>query len=81
MPRCYVVFRGRAPGVYDHWEDCSKQVNGFRGNSYKSYNTRAAAEARWFIHLEEQKKNKWMKTLVAVAAAAAVLLTMLAVLW
>ena len=78
MPRCYVVFRGRVPGVYDHWDECSKQVNGFRGNSYKSYNTRAAAEARWFIHLEEQK-NKWMKTLVVAIAAVSVI--MLAVLW
>ena len=77
MPRCYVVFRGRVPGVYDHWDECSKQVNGFRGNSY---NTRVVAEARWFIHLEEQK-NKWMKTLVAVEAAVAVSLIMLAVLW
>ena len=77
MPRCYVVFRGRVPGVYDHWDECSKQVTGFRGNSYKYYNTRAAAEARWFIHLEEQK-NKWMKTLVAAAAVSVI---MLAVLW
>ena len=79
MPR-YVVFRGRVPGVYDHWDECSKQVNGFRGNSYKSYNTRAAVEARWFIHLEEQK-NKWMKTLVVAAAAATLSVIMLAVLW
>ena len=35
MARCYVVFIGRLPGVYDHWEDCVKQVTGFRGNYYK----------------------------------------------
>ena len=75
MARCYVVFKGRLPGVYDHWEDCVKQVTGFRGNYYKGYNTRAAAEARWFIHLEDLKKEKRKKTLVA-----AVSLTMLAVL-
>ena len=75
MARCYVVFIGRMAGVYDHWEDCVKQVIGFRGNYYKGYSTRAATEARWFIHLEDLKKEKRKKTFVA-----AVSLTMLAVL-
>ena len=24
----YVVFKGRVPGVYEHWEDAHRQVNG-----------------------------------------------------
>jgi viroplasmin and RNaseH domain-containing protein len=42
----YVVYRGRVPGVYVHWEDCLKQVNMFKGNSYKGYKTMVDAEAR-----------------------------------
>ena len=75
MARCYVVFIGRVPGVYDHWEDCVKQVTGFRGNYYKGYNTRAVTEARWFIHLVDLKKEMRRKNLVATVS-----LTMLGVL-
>ncbi|KAL9432242.1 hypothetical protein AB3S75_027291 [Citrus x aurantiifolia] len=46
MPRGkhYVVFLGRAPGIYDSWSECQRQVIGFQGNSYQSYPTRAKAE-------------------------------------
>ena len=27
----YVVWEGRAPGVYDSWEECEEQVKGFPG--------------------------------------------------
>ena len=43
----YVVYKGKVPGVYEHWEDCLKQVNGFEGNSYKGYKTKKEAEAQW----------------------------------
>jgi hypothetical protein len=50
----YVVYRDRVPGVYIHWEDCLKQVNMFKGNSYKGYKTTTEAEARWRNHLREE---------------------------
>lgn len=84
MPRCYVVYKGWVPGVYDEWEDCQKQVNKFSGNCYKGYPTRELAEARWRIHLlGEQRNNNRMKTLMIVLP---VLLTAIAgvlysVLW
>ena len=45
--RWYVVYIGHVPGVYEHWEDCLKQVNKFEGNSYKGYKSKEDAEARW----------------------------------
>ena len=73
MPKWYVVYKGRVPGVYDEWDDCLKQVNKFKGNSYKGYKSREKAEARWMNHLrEERKKNR--------IAVIAVLLTVIAVL-
>ena len=57
----YVVYKGKVPGVYDEWEDCRKQVHGFCGNSYKGYNSREEAEARYMKHLAGERKNK-MKT-------------------
>ncbi|KAK9145930.1 hypothetical protein Sjap_005833 [Stephania japonica] len=35
----YVVFKGRETGVFDSWDACSRSVNGYSGNSYKSYQT------------------------------------------
>ena len=34
---CYVVYIGRVPGVYEQWQDCHMQVNGFLDNRYKGY--------------------------------------------
>jgi ribonuclease HI len=55
MKKCYVVYIGKVPGVYDEWEDCQKQVNRFPGNSYKGYMSREVVEAKWRNHM--MKKN------------------------
>ncbi len=41
----YVVWAGRKTGVFDNWAACKAQVDGFAGAKYKSYQTRAMAEA------------------------------------
>jgi ribonuclease HI len=33
----YVVWKGRKTGVFDTWDECSKQISGFQGARYKSY--------------------------------------------
>lgn len=39
----YAVARGRIPGVYRTWAECSAQVNGFSGARYKKFPTATAA--------------------------------------
>lgn len=39
----YVVWTGRAPGIYDSWEDCKEQVDSYPGAQYKSYSSQTAA--------------------------------------
>jgi len=39
----YVVWNGVNPGVYDSWEECKLQVNGFDNAKYKSFETNEAA--------------------------------------
>lgn len=39
----YVVWEGREPGVYDNWDDCFEQVNGFPGAKYKAFPSQEAA--------------------------------------
>lgn len=36
----YGVRVGRVPGVYDNWDDCKAQVNGYQGAEYKSFKSR-----------------------------------------
>lgn len=40
----YVVWKGKIPGIYSSWDECSKQVAGFPGAQYKSFPSSAEAE-------------------------------------
>ncbi|MFN5335146.1 MAG: viroplasmin family protein [Bacteroidota bacterium] len=40
----YVVWKGVLPGIYLSWEECRKQVEGYKGAMYKGYPTLSAAE-------------------------------------
>jgi ribonuclease HI len=39
----YAVKVGKTPGVYETWDECSKQVVGFQGAVYKSFPTKEEA--------------------------------------
>lgn len=41
----YAVRKGLIPGVYDTWDECKSQVDGFSGAEYKSFGTFEEAEA------------------------------------
>ncbi len=40
----YVVWKGKVPGVYDTWDACKQQVEGFKSPLYKGFPTLEAAE-------------------------------------
>ncbi len=35
----YVVWKGVTPGIYSSWDECEKQIKGFEGAKYKSFDT------------------------------------------
>ena len=39
----YVVWEGRARGIFDSWEECKEQVDNFKGAKYKSFDSLEAA--------------------------------------
>lgn len=39
----YVVWNGVETGVFDNWEDCKQQINGYKDAKYKSFDSREAA--------------------------------------
>lgn len=41
----YAVRTGKKPGIYGTWDDCAKQVLGFKGGVYKKFSTQADALA------------------------------------
>lgn len=49
----YVVWRGCKPGVYDSWDDCKQQVEGFGEAAYKAYATLEDAEEAFWRGKEE----------------------------
>ncbi|MDD6500254.1 MAG: ribonuclease H family protein [Bacteroidales bacterium] len=49
----YVVWRGRKPGVYDNWDGCKAQVEGFGEAAYKAYATLEDAEEAFWRGKEE----------------------------
>lgn len=40
----YVVWQGRNTGVYNTWEECKKQVDGYAQAKYKSFTSKSLAE-------------------------------------
>lgn len=50
----YAVRKGKKPGLYNTWDECKAQVNGYSGAEYKSFKTQA--EAKEYIGVA--KKNK-----------------------
>lgn len=49
MPKSkyYVVWQGRHPGIYNSWEACKAEVEGFENARYKGFPTRILAESAW----------------------------------
>lgn len=39
----YVVWEGYAPGIYDSWDECKQQIDGYPGAKYKSFSSKDAA--------------------------------------
>ena len=67
--KCYVVYIGRVPGVYEEWKDCHKQVNNFSGNSYQGFNSREVAEEKWRRHEEKWRRHgrkKWRSFVLVI---------------
>ena len=40
----YVVYSEKNPGVYDSWEKCKEEVDGYENNYYKGYKTKKEAD-------------------------------------
>jgi ribonuclease HI len=66
----YVVWLGAKPGIYDNWEDCSKQINGYPNAKYKGFEIYMDAEKAfaegWKKYWGENKKETSGEQLILV---------------
>ncbi len=59
----YVVWEGKAPGIYHSWEECQTQIMGVASAKYKSFETLNEAQLAFkgkyydFIEKKESKKS------------------------
>lgn len=58
MPKFYIVWKGRAPGIYTTWDEASAQVNGFAGAQFASVDNPVSAEAAYAAGYDAFRKNK-----------------------
>lgn len=62
----YVVWKGKRPGIYESWDDCKAQIEGFKGAQYKSFSTfKEAKKAYNGNYLEYKGASKGKKELSA----------------
>ncbi|KAK9993544.1 hypothetical protein SO802_023247 [Lithocarpus litseifolius] len=55
--RYYVVFIGRAPGIYDNWAEASRQVHKFANVEHRSFKDRREAESAYTEFLQRNGSN------------------------
>ena len=45
--QCYVVYKGKVPGVYNVWPECQAHVDGVSGAIHKGFKSRQEAETSY----------------------------------
>jgi ribonuclease HI len=49
----YAVRKGRAPGIYETWEECEQQIKYFKNAQFKKFKTKELAQE----FMEKEIKN------------------------
>lgn len=52
----YAVWKGWNTGVYSTWEQCERNIHGYRGAKYKKYNTLEEAKQSLEIELKNEMR-------------------------
>eukprot|EP00111_Clytia_hemisphaerica_P014499 TCONS_00042691-protein len=56
--KVYAVKTGRKKGLFETWEECSEQVNGYKGAEYKGFKTKEEAEKYFQGITPFEKENR-----------------------
>lgn len=55
----YVVWKGHKIGIYYNWYDCKKQVNGYNGAEFKSYDSMEEAKKYFVEYFDNTTKFQY----------------------
>ena len=68
--QCYVMYKGKVPGVYNEWLECQAQVNGVSGASHKGFKSRIEGEASYLrltLTRERTRNRRLMNCIVLLS--------------
>jgi ribonuclease HI len=63
----YVVWEGKRIGVYNTWDACQEQIDGFSGALYKSFPTQEQAKMAFELGYEKYKQQEPQLTAIPAA--------------
>lgn len=66
----YVVWQGRKTGIFESWEDCKKQIDGFQQAVYKSFKTLNEAQLAYQNNYQQYFGNIQTKPALSNAEKA-----------
>ena len=80
----YTVWNGVEPGVYDDWKICERQIKGYEGAKYKSFDTldeaNKAYQSQWYSYIgKNAEKAKVQKDYRQLPKSEQPILTSIAV--
>ncbi len=58
----YVVWKGRETGIFDNWDECNRQISGFKGAEYKSFKTLVLAKQAYSESYNDYKGKDIFET-------------------
>jgi ribonuclease HI len=56
--KLYVVWKGRATGIFDNWTACKEAINFVSGAEYESFGSRAEAEKAFTMTYQQWQDYK-----------------------
>ena len=75
---CYVVYKGKVPGVYNVWHECQVQVNGVSGASHKGFKSRQEGEASYFRFTLARKRTRNHHLMYCIVPLSLIVIALLA---
>ena len=76
--QCYVVYKGKVPGMYNEWHECQAQVNGVSGASHKGFKTRQEAEASYLRFTLAQGRTRNHRLMYCIVPLSLIVIAFLA---
>lgn len=66
----YVVWKGKKTGVFNTWDSCKKQIEGFQGAQYKAFANKVDAEKALSESYDKYKGKNTKKTILSASEKA-----------